>query len=334
MKRIYILFILCILSFCICAQTLNNNSEAVPFLSIAPDARSAGMGDVGTALSPDAFSFWHNAAVTVFSEEQGAIAYSYTSWMREWGAGCALNSLGGFYKIDTKQSVVAGFRNFSHQDMEISDENGNILGKFTPKDWALDLGYSRLLIKDLSMSLSLRYIHSDMGSYNGAAAGNAVAFDLGFYYRRRAALLDSATWSVGVQVANIGSKIKYLDTKYDLPGKLNIGGAIHLPFSQRHVLNCALDLNYQMMPAGSSSFQAGIGAEYVCMKYAIIRGGYHFGDKDKGYDSYGTLGCGVRFYHIQGDFSYLLAKSDSLLKNTLRFTVGIDFGLFWKKAQG
>lgn len=333
MKKIYFTFIfLCILGLLVNAQEKSNNdSEAAPFLGITPDARSAAMGDVGTALSPGAFSVYHNAAATLFSAEKGAVAYSYTPWMRDLVSGNTLNSFGGFYKIGDKQSIVAGFRSFTHSDMNVSDENGNIIEKFTPKEWSLDLGYSRLLMKDLSMALTFHYIHSDMGSYNGTDAGSAVAFDLGIYYRHKTALLDSATWSVGLQVANIGSKVKYLDTKYDLPGKIKLGGAIHLPFNENHILNCALDLDYQIIPSGSTNFQAGIGAEYMCMKYAAVRAGYHLGDKDKGYDSYGTLGCGVRFYHIQGDFSYLLAKSDSPLKNTFRFTVGVDFGLFMSK---
>lgn len=333
MKKIYITFIfLYLISFAVFAQAeTNSDSEAASFLGITPNARSAGMGGVGTALSPDAFSFYHNAASTLFSKEKGAVAFSYTPWMRDLVSGSALSSVGGFYKIGNKQSVVVGFRNFSHPDMNFSDENGNILEKFTPKEWTLDLGYSRLLTKNLSMALTLHYIHSDMGSYGDADAASAVAFDFSVYYQHKTSLVDSGTWSVGLQAANIGSKIKYSDTKYDLPGKISLGGALNLPFSKNHVLNCALDLGYQIIPSGSTNFQAAIGAEYTCMKYAVLRAGYHLGDKDKGYVNYGTIGCGVRYYHISGDFSYLLAGSDSPLKNSYQFTIGVDFGLFCSK---
>ncbi len=333
MKKLYIIFIiLSILSSVARAQkNTNSESEAAPFLGITPDARSTGMGGVGTALTPDAFSFYHNAAATLFSKEKGAVAFSYTPWMRDLVSGSTLNSVGGFYKIGSKQSIVAGFRNFSHPDMNISDENGNIIEKFTPKEWAIDLGYSRLLTDNLSMALTLHYIHSDMGSYNGADAAGAVAFDLDVYYRHKTSLVDSASWSVGLQVANIGSKIKYSNTKYDLPGKISLGGALNLPFSKNHVLNCALDFGYQMIPSGSANFYAGIGAEYICMKYAVLRAGYHLGDKDKGYDNYGSVGCGMRFHHITGDFSYLLTGTDSPLKNSYQLTVGVELGLFCSK---
>ena len=333
MKKLYITYlILSICGFAANAQkNANSNSEAASFLGITPDARSTAMGGSGTALTPDAFSLYHNAAATLFSKERGAIAYSYTPWLRNLVDGSTLNSVGGFYKIDRGQGVVAGFRGFSHPDMDISDENGNIVGGFTPKEWALDLGYSRLLTDNVSVALTLHYIHSDMGSYGGAAAASAVAFDVSVYYKHKTSLVDSATWSVGLQASNIGSKIKYADTKYDLPGKISLGGALNLPFSKNHVLNCALDFGYQMIPSGSTHFQAGIGAEYICMKYAVVRAGYHIGDKNKGYDSYGSVGCGVRYYHISGDFSYLLVGADSPLKNSCQLTVGVDFGLFCSK---
>ncbi len=333
MKKLYIPFvILSILSFAVRAQTnTNSDSEAAPFLGLTPDARSAGMGGVGTALSPDAFSFYHNAAAPLFSKEKGAVGFSYAPWMRDLVSGSALGSVGGFYKIGSKQSIVAGVRDFFHPDMNISDENGNITDKFTPYEWVIDLGYSRLLTKNLSMALTLHYIHSDMGSYNGADAASAVAFDISVYYQRKTSLVDSATWSVGLQVANIGSKIKYADTRYDLPGKISLGGALNLPFSKNHILNCALDFGYQMIPSGSSNFYAGIGAEYTCMKYAVLRAGYHLGDKDKGYDNYGSVGCGLRYHEISGDFSYLLAGSDSPLKNSYQLSIGIGFGLFCSK---
>lgn len=328
MKKLYLTcIILGVLGVAAEAQK-NSDSEAASFLGIVPDARSTAMGGTGTALTPDAFSLYHNAAATLFSEEKGAIAYSYTPWMRNLVSGSILNSVGGFYKIDSKQGIVAGYRGFAHPDVNVSDENGNIVGGFTPKERALDLGYSRLLADKLGMALTLRYIRSDMGSYSGADAAGAVAFDLSVYYKHKTSLVDSAVWSVGLQATNIGSKIKYADTKYSLPGRINLGGALNLPFSKNHVLNCALDFGYQVIPSGSANFRAGIGAEYICMKHAVVRAGYHIGDKNKGYDSYGSVGCGVRYYHISGDFSYLLAGSGSPLKNSCQLTVGVDFGLF------
>ncbi len=333
MKKIYtLLLFLCVISLMAKAQeNKKSDGEAVSFLKITPDARSAGMGDIGIALPQGAYAFYHNSAASLFTSERGAVSYSYTPWMRDLVSGNSLHSISGFFKIGNKQSLVLGFRNFTHAESRIMDENGNPGKTFKPSEWALDLGYSRLVTKNLGMSLTFRYISSDMGSYQGAKSANAMAFDLGVFYRQNTHWFEGASYAIGLQVANIGTKIKYLDTKYDLPGKISLGGSVGLPFSKSHVLNCGLDLGYQLMPSGSSNFDAGLGVEYVLLQHASIRAGYHLGDKDKGYDSYATVGCGLRFYHIQGDFSYLLAGSDCPLKNTFRFTIGIDFGLFCSK---
>ena len=52
------LLLFCGLSSTVKAQVdpINVVTTAVPFLRISPDARSGGMGDLGVATSPDAYS--------------------------------------------------------------------------------------------------------------------------------------------------------------------------------------------------------------------------------------------------------------------------------------
>ena len=82
---------------------------------------------------------------------------------------------------------------------------------------------------------------------------------------------EMASWTIGFQAANLGSK---LDGQ-KLPARLGLGGAIDLPFSMDNRLQVALDFNY-LLPSEYRHLQAGIGAEYNFLKYGIIRGGYHF----------------------------------------------------------
>lgn len=97
--------------------------------------------------------------------------------------------------------------------------------------------------------------------------------DLGASYHRSMGILDEmASWTIGFQAANLGSK---LDGQ-KLPARLGLGGAIDLPFSMDNRLQVALDFNY-LLPSEYRHLQAGIGAEYNFLKYGIIRGGYHFG---------------------------------------------------------
>ena len=60
---------------------LNTVTTAVPFLLISPDARSAGMGELGVATSPDVFSQQWNPSKYVFAEKEKKIGLSYTPYL-------------------------------------------------------------------------------------------------------------------------------------------------------------------------------------------------------------------------------------------------------------
>src|SRR4029079_16315526 len=93
-------------------DSINNRpnviNTAVPFLRIAPDARSGAMGDAGLALSPDANAIFWNTAKLSFAKVKKAdgkisdknilgAAVTYTPWLRELVNDIYLASLGGFY---------------------------------------------------------------------------------------------------------------------------------------------------------------------------------------------------------------------------------------------
>ena len=56
-------------------------TTAVPFLTIAPDARAGGMGDIGAATSADAAAAHWNPAKYAFIENDYGFSLSYTPWL-------------------------------------------------------------------------------------------------------------------------------------------------------------------------------------------------------------------------------------------------------------
>ena len=60
---------------------LNSIQTSVPFLTIAPDARSAGMGDAGAASAPDVNSQHWNSGKYAFVDGIGGVALTYTPWI-------------------------------------------------------------------------------------------------------------------------------------------------------------------------------------------------------------------------------------------------------------
>ena len=113
------------------------------------------------------------------------------------------------------------------------------------------------------------------------------------------------------------------DSDFDLPTSLSVGGSLFAPIRDSHSLEASLDLGYRFAPSLTKSFGMGIGVEYMLMQMIAIRGGYHLADSD-GYN-YGTVGAGLRFMHIQLDFSWLFASQECPWRNTYQVGVGLNF---------
>ena len=67
-------------------------TTAVPFLTITPDSRRAGLGDAGVALTGDAYSVYWNPASLAFAEKNAGFATSYAPWLRSLVPGISFSS--------------------------------------------------------------------------------------------------------------------------------------------------------------------------------------------------------------------------------------------------
>ncbi|MFN3940322.1 MAG: PorV/PorQ family protein, partial [Chitinophagales bacterium] len=143
---------------------LNTVTTAVPFLRIAPDGRSAAMGDAGVAINPDASSIFWNASKLTFIEDKSGLALSYTPWLSNLVNDIYLASIATFFKIDDIQTLGAGLRYFSLGNITFTDQNGQILQDFRPNEFAFDVAYSRKLAKNLGVGLDLKYVYSNLAT--------------------------------------------------------------------------------------------------------------------------------------------------------------------------
>ena len=301
------------------------NTGAVNFLTITPDARSAGMGGASVALPGNNNAVFYNGATSVISPENGGVTYTFAPIMRDYDSGHSLNSLGGFYKINQRNVILGGFRYYNYPSLDVFNSNNEKYESISPKEWVIDLGYAREIIPNLAVSATAKLIHSDMGSFGGAKSANAFAVDVGAIYRRSFKLLNDASWTAGVQFSNLGSKVKYLNTKESLPAFVKAGGSVDLSFNQIHRLIVAADLGYRMFPSDVRSLGVSAGAEYTLVKHFKFRGGYHYGDKKKGDASYATAGLGVHYLGGQVDFSWLFAEKNIPMRNSYWLSFGYAF---------
>lgn len=351
-------------------DTLNRNiTTAVPFLTITPDARAAGMGDLGVATSADANSaFWNAAKLAFIDNETGyGISASYTPWLGKIINDMSIFHLAGFYKISREQAVAASMKYFDLGEIEFRDQNNISLGRFNPREFAFDVSYSRLLTENFSIGGTLRYIHSNLtGAFSSgtldARPGNSVAVDLGVYYTKPMQSSNS-TLTFGGAITNIGSKISYSDANNRdfIPTNMRVGGAYKTDIDAKNSITFALEFNKLLVPsprAGSksepllsgifSSFTdarggfkeeiheviTSIGVEYWYDDFFALRTGYFLEAKDKGNRKYLTSGVGFRYNKLGLDIAYLVPtnKRENPLAETLRFTVMMNFAQ--KEKQG
>jgi len=238
---------------------INVVTSAVPFLRISPDARSGGMGDVGVATSPDANSAFWNLAKTPFNTNKGGIAVTYTPWLKDLGLNDVyLAALTGYYKVSDDEAISASLRYFNLGNIQFTDNLGNDLSLFRPREFSFDAGYSRKLSEKLSLGVALRYINSNLAgnnTFNGQVykAASAVAGDISLFHTKTSA--DGSGFNYGVAITNLGSKISYTNDaaqKDYIPANLGIGVAYTKAFDENSKVTFAFDIHKLLVPTPPS----------------------------------------------------------------------------------
>ena len=357
------ILLLCLIHQATFAQSGKENpiTTAVPFLRLSADARTAGMGDVGLATSPDANSMFYNGSKTVFNEKKYGVGLTYTPWLKELDVKSSYQmALSSYYKLNDKEAVSFGVRYFSLGSFTFTDNLGQNVSTFKPRDMAIEAGYSRKLSEKLGVGLNLRYINSRIANNtNGsnAKSGNTVAADLSGYY-----MLKSG-WSFAAALTNLGGKVKYGGGASFIPATFAIGTAYTKNIDADNKLVFGLDITKLMVPTppdasdaakvaayenkgvvGSwfssfgdapggfseelKEFQIGLGAEYMYKNQFSVRAGHFSENKLKGNRNYFTVGAGVKYDMAGLNFSYLVPTGNntntSALKNTFRISVLFD----------
>ena len=253
------------------AQSTTNGSNvittAVPFLTIAPDSRSGAMGDAGVAISPDVNSQHWNPAKYAFVTSDMGVALSYTPWLSNLVRDINLAYLAGYKRLDANQTVSASLRYFTLGSIQFTDQNGSTLGSQNPNEFAIDMGYTRLLSDNFSGAVAIRYIRSDLTGGQminnvESHAGSTFATDVAFYYQNE--LRNNrkvSTIAAGINLSNIGGKISYTDgtTKDFLPANMKLGVSYKTEMDPYNTITFAFDANKLMVPTPTKDSISGTG---------------------------------------------------------------------------
>lgn len=230
---------------------------ALPFLTIAPDSRGGGMGEVGAATSPDVWSLhWNPSKYAFINKEMGA-GISYVPWLRNLGVkDINLAYASGYYKLDKTQTIAAGLRFFSMGTIQFRNETGQSMGTFDPKEFTFDLAYARKLSEKFSLSIAGRYANSNLTngySSNGSEVKPArtAAADVSGYYTDKTNVQDlPVKYSLGFNVSNIGAKVGYSSSgkKDFIPTNLRVGAGFDIEVDAFNTVGIYADVNKLLVP--------------------------------------------------------------------------------------
>lgn len=232
----------------------NPVNTSVTSQTFAPDARSAGMGDVGAATDPDVNSQYWNPAKYPFTISRAGVALNYTPWLRQLVNDMDLAYLSGYYRIGDYSAVSGSLRYFSLGEVQTSSDASNS-GDMTinPYEMSLDVAYSLMLSEHFSIGAAVRWIYSDL-TYDyteDTSPGSAFAADISCYYQNYINIGSrECQLGLGLNISNIGSKITFGgdDNSEFIPTNLRLGASLMVPIDEFNRFTIAADANKLLVP--------------------------------------------------------------------------------------
>jgi len=231
-------------------------TTGVPFVLIAADARSAGMGDIGVSSSPDAFSQQWNPAKYAFSTQKQGIGITYTPYLSKLVNDIFLGNVTYFNRLNERSAIGASFKYFSLGEIptqQTAEETPLVL---SPNELTIDLSYALKLSEQFSMAVAGRYLRSDLkfqiGEEDATAAGSFAVDIAGYYQSEEIGYSDfNGRWRFGFNVSNLGPKIKYDNTEEsqnNLPTNLGIGGGFDFILDEYNKISVNTQFNKLLVP--------------------------------------------------------------------------------------
>lgn len=326
-RRIDIILIACGATFSCIASVSAAAQETGTFMRNPAESRTMSLAGAGV-VSLDDVSVLDNAALAPFSLNRFSAGVSCRSWMRNVsGGGMSSYSMSARYTSDKAGTFYLGVRSLKMPPFEQTDDYGNVIDdSSSPLDMAFEAGYAYRFCGDFSAALTARYLRLDPGCGDAA---DAVSFDAGLAWRHMfsGVLEDLAAIA---QLKNFGTSPDYGAGRRSLPWQVNAGVSAGLLLGCHNRFRAGASLDIPVAPeCGGLSPDRGVsasfGAEYSYRRMVYARGGYHLGNHSSGEQSWGSVGLGLRFWHMTLDAAWILAPSSSPLRNSASGTLSVWF---------
>lgn len=238
-------------------EIFNPVRTSVTSQGIAPDARAAGLGDVGAATEADVYSQFWNPAKYPFAISRAGVGLSYTPWLRQLVNDIGLAHMSGYYRIGDYASISASIRYFSLGEVSTAESSSGPGASpsltIRPYEMSADVAYSLMLSEKFSIAAAVRWIYSDLTySYtDNTTPGSAFAADLALYYQNYLNIGQrECQLGIGMNISNIGSKITMGEDANSefIPTNLRLGASLMIPVDEYNRFTIAADANKLLVP--------------------------------------------------------------------------------------
>lgn len=190
----------------------SNTSSIFRFLSVSPNAHTAGLGGNHTGLYNADFSLLHLNPAYLNAEASGFISASYINFLGDANMGFTSAA----YDVENIGTFGIAIRFIGYGEFDHLDEHGNSFGSFHPNDVAITGAYSLSLFDNLTAGAGLDFIHSSYSTYKSSA----LAFSGGVFYRD-----TTSHFSAGISIQNLGGQLTVFEDRRE-PLPLNISAGI------------------------------------------------------------------------------------------------------------
>ncbi|TYP94765.1 Long-chain fatty acid transport protein [Fodinibius salinus] len=365
-KKVFATFIL--LLFSISGAYAQVGITSVPFLQIEPDSRAAGMGNTGVAIADNASAVFWNPAGLGF-QRGNQISITHSEWLPQFNADLFYDYLVGKYHLENI-GTIGGHITFLNLGEQVrTNETGNTINKFNSYELAVGLSYGFQINQNWSLGTGARFIYSSLaeGKSGGQKInpGSSVGIDIAGMYQSDTFnfLSRDASMKAGLNISNIGPKMKYTDNgqKDPLPTMMRLGWSFTTNLDEEGIntLTIANDISKIMARADTTGSSDGFltplftswdsyqrktgngpetlslaeqlmiasGIEYWYNDLFALRSGFYYEDPNNGDRQFMTLGAGLRYKFFGIDFSYIYTIGDKNhpLANTTRFGLLLNF---------
>ncbi len=285
------------------AQYDRPGSADAQFLKISISPRGSALGDALISTVQGAEATYYNSAALPL-QKRTDIVFNHTQWF----AGIKHDFAAVAMNFDDYGSLGLSFTGLYTDEMKVTTplQPEGTGETFYATNYRIGLSYARNLTDRVTLGTTVSYI--TMSLYKGFTA-NAVSVDIATLY-----VSDFHGFRFGMQIANFGSSIKYVNESFPLPTNFTFGMGINaLEFKNQTVL-----FSFSLTKPNEGAPQGGVGAEWNFQDMLFLRGGYRVNNSVANY----SFGAGVKV----DVFGYLL-RFDYSLSNFILLNAVHRFGL-------